>query len=415
MQTIAQQYVAVRQQFKTICAPLATEDYGLQAIPETSPAKWHLAHTSWFFETFLLKPYLTGYTPWNEAFEVLFNSYYNGVGEQFSRPERHLLSRPTVAEVYDYREYVDNHMLKLLAVEDHADLDDIFHRTVLGINHEQQHQELFFTDLKYCLFQNPLYPAYTELPDRVPSKSVSNTQWISFDAGLSSIGVTEKANTTSTFNFDNETPAHQVYLQTYQIADRLVTNADYLAFVKDGGYQNSQLWLADGWAEVNTQQWSAPLYWVKKDSAWYHFTLYGLQPIALEQPVCHVSCYEADAFARWAGARLPTEQEWEHSVATVGINGQFVESDYLLPEAYSENAQQYFGHVWQWTSSAYQPYPGFQPAAGAIGEYNGKFMCNQQVLRGGSFVTPKGHFRTTYRNFFYPKDRWQFSGIRLAR
>ena len=415
MQSITQQYVAVRQQFKTICAPLAIEDYGLQAAPETSPAKWHLAHTSWFFETFLLKPYLADYSPWNDEFEVLFNSYYNAVGEQYPRPQRHLLSRPTVGEVYDYRDYIDSHMLKLLALDNHASWDDIIQRTVLGINHEQQHQELFFTDLKYCLFQNPLYPAYMEPSDTDSEGGIPTSHWLSFDSGLRHIGINYANKDTRSFCFDNETPAHKVYIESYEIADRLVTNADFLEFIEDGGYEDSQLWLADGWAEVNTQLWSAPLYWVKKGSDWYYFTLYGLQPIALDQPLCHVSCYEADAFARWAGARLPTEQEWENAITTVDLSGQFIESDYLQPAPRSNDEPQFFGHVWQWTSSAYQPYPGFQTVEGAIGEYNGKFMCNQQVLRGGSFVTPMDHFRKTYRNFFYPKDRWQFSGIRLAR
>lgn len=415
MQTITQQFVAVRQQFKTICAPLATEDYSLQAIPETSPAKWHLAHTSWFFETFILKPFAPEYAPWNDQFEVLFNSYYNGVGKQFPRPERHLLSRPTVDEIYDYRDYVDTHMLKLLATDNHVEIDEIRQRTVLGINHEQQHQELFFTDLKYCLFQNPLYPPYQETPNNHATKDDSDTQWLAQEGGLCVIGLSATKDEEVSFCFDNETPTHNVYLQSYEIADRLVTNADYMAFIEDGGYQNSQLWLADGWAEVNSNQWTAPLYWVKKQSQWYQYTLAGLQPVSVEQPVCHVSYYEADAFARWAGARLPTEQEWENAVASVDSPGQFIESANLQPGIKIKGDEQFFGHVWQWTSSAYQPYPGFHPVEGAIGEYNGKFMCNQQVLRGGSYVTPRDHFRKSYRNFFYPRDRWQFSGIRLAK
>ncbi len=412
MQSISQRYVAVRQQFETICAPLTIEDFGLQAMPETSPAKWHLAHTSWFFETFLLKPYLRDYQPWNDHYEVLFNSYYNAIGDQYPRAQRHLISRPTVAEVYEYRQYIDEHMLALLCQTGHQDLACIEQRTILGIHHEQQHQELFFTDLKYCLFQNPLYPAYEDNTVEPSKQQPSRLGWLANDGGLVSIGVNESS---QNFCFDNETPSHQVFLNPYQIADRLVTNADYLQFIADGGYQESRLWLSDGWTEVNNQHWQSPLYWVKRESEWFHFTLYGLQPLDLNQPVSHISFYEADAYARWADARLASEFEWEVAVAKNTVEGPFIESGILQPMSQADDERQFFGYLWQWTTSAYQPYPGFSPAEGAIGEYNGKFMCNQQVLRGGSFVTPHDHFRKTYRNFFYPRDRWQFTGIRMAK
>lgn len=412
MNQLQQQYLTVRQRFEALCAPLRVEDYGLQAVPETSPAKWHLAHTSWFFEIFLLKEYLSDYTPWNGQFEVLFNSYYNGIGEQFPRAKRHLLSRPTVNEVYQYRQAIDECMIELLNQSDHSQYEEIVSRTVLGIHHEQQHQELFFTDLKYNLYQNPLYPAYQE-SGIDSSETTIDFEWLDMESGLYDIGFAQSHSEDTSFSFDNEHPRHKTYLEPYRIANRLVTNTEFAAFIADGGYRDSALWLSDGWATVQEQQWSAPLYWMKRDSEWYHYTLHGLQPITMEQPVCHISAYEADAFARWSGARLPSEAEWEVAAMSQSVS----EQESLRLEPMSQNSEQssWFNQVWQWTSSAYQPYPGFRTADGAIGEYNGKFMCNQQVLRGGSVVTPPGHFRPTYRNFFYPPDRWQYTGIRLAQ
>ncbi len=428
---LAQEYTRVRSQSAALCEPLCVEDYGLQAVAETSPPKWHLAHTSWFFETFLLKPFVASYTPVNEAYEFIFNSYYNGIGQQYARDQRGLLSRPTVDEVYQYRASIDAHILELLADQRHKDRATILLRVELGLHHEMQHQELLLTDLKYSLAQNPLYPVYHCLPPHAlpthPAQRVdAPLAFNDFAGGLITAG-TDIDN--QPFCFDNETPQYKTYIAPYALAKRHVTNAEYLQFMQDGGYQRAELWLADGWAMRQEKSWQAPLYWRKEGKEeewqagqqqtgeWRVFTLHGLVPLDLTEPVCHVSFYEADAYARWAGARLPSEAEWEHAASSEAITGNFVDAQRLHPHSAVTNSSamlQLFGDVWEWTASSYGPYPGFAAAAGAIGEYNGKFMCNQMVLRGGSCVSDRHHIRASYRNFFYPPDRWQFSGIRLA-
>ncbi|MBZ2188353.1 ergothioneine biosynthesis protein EgtB [Alcanivorax sp. JB21] len=418
-------YRHVRDASLVHCASLQTEDFGLQAVPETSPAKWHLAHTAWFFETFLLRPFLQGYTEYNAGYAYLFNSYYNGVGAQFPRAERGLLSRPTVEEVIRYRAHVDHAMAQLLNQQDHRDIAVILSRTRLGLHHEYQHQELLFTDLKYNFHCNPLLPAWQ--PATLPVSDTQTPQtWHRFAGGLSHLGVDEEPDQ---FCFDNETPRHQTLLQPFRLATRPLCNAEVLAFIEDGGYRNPALWLADGWARVQEGRWQHPLYWQQDaHGAWHNFTLHGLQPLDPAATACHLSAYEADALARWAGARLPTEAEWEHAAnsqlaarspaASPALSGHFLDQGMRHPTAAAADTgplQQLFGSVWEWTANSYSPYPGYRPAAGAIGEYNGKFMCNQLVLRGGSCVSARQHIRPSYRNFFYPGDRWQFSGVRLAR
>ncbi len=404
------------------CEPLGTEDYGLQAEPFTSPPKWHLAHTSWFFETFLLKPFLPGYQTPNERYEFLFNSYYNGVGAQFSRAQRGLLSRPTVDEVRYYRAHVDRGMEALLHDGDHPQRDSILARSRLGVEHEQQHQELFYTDLKYSLYANPLLPSFSDSKASHSSGTQSvalshETQWSKYEGGLVTVGCDVERLRAQDFAFDNEGPVNSVFLAPFALTRRLVSNAQFQAFVDDGGYRRPEFWLSDGWAVVQEMQWQQPLYWLESDGAPMHFTLHGLQCREPWQPVCHLSGYEADAYASWAGARLPTEFEWEHAARAQVLHAPVFDANKLHPVAAEgdEPLLQLYDDCWQWTGSAYRPYPGFQPAPGAIGEYNGKFMANQWVLRGGSCVSARGHVRPSYRNFFYPQDRWQFSGVRLAR
>ena len=407
------------------CESLLTDDYGLQAMPETSPAKWHLAHTTWFFETFLLKPYLKNYKPINEKYEVLFNSYYNGIGPQHPRSKRALLSRPSVEEIYTYRHSVNDAMQTLLA-NDKLCSDEVTRKIILGCHHEQQHQELFFTDLKYCWFQNPLYPVYSQQKNTSESNIVENENvvrlddWFEISSGLYDIGFNkeEASSLVGEFCFDNELPMHKQYLESISLSKHLVTNAEYLEFMADDGYKRSDLWLSDGWAELqSSNNKHSPLYWVKQDEDFFEYTLQGLQPLNLEQPVCHLSAYEADAFARWKDCRLPTEFEWEvfANMSEVKDDGQFLESKLYHPDVELVEKFSIKGKLWQWTSSAYSPYPNYKSAEGAIGEYNGKFMCNQLVLRGGSCVTSQNHYRHSYRNFFYPSDKWQFTGLRLAK
>jgi len=410
VQSLLGDYRAVREMSSQLCAPLTVEDHSLQAMPDASPAKWHLAHTTWFFETFLLSAHLPGYQPVNPAFRSLFNSYYNAVGDRPLRALRHVLSRPTLDEVRAYRAQVDGAMGRLLSQELPRDVRDLL---ALGINHEQQHQELILTDVKYGLAANPLRPAYRKgNPARAQSSvPAPPMRWQAFPEGVYSIGFDGEG-----FCFDNEGPRHNVYLAPFRLASRLVTNGEYMEFINDKGYDSPALWLSDGWDTIRANQWSAPLYWEMRDGEWWHYTMGGMTPVKEKEPVCHLSYYEADAYARWAGARLATEFEWEVASQTCQVGGNLLESEACRPQVAHESASltQMFGDVWEWTGSAYLPYPGYQPAAGAVGEYNGKFMCNQMVLRGGSCVTPQSHIRRTYRNFFPPHARWQFTGIRLA-
>ncbi|MBK8256550.1 MAG: ergothioneine biosynthesis protein EgtB [Polyangiaceae bacterium] len=422
-ETLRSAYRQVRSTTTRLCEPLSAEDYVVQSMPDASPAKWHLAHTTWFFETFLLQPECPGYKPYHPAFAVLFNSYYQGVGPQFSRPRRGLLSRPTVEEVLNYRREVDRAMDELFTDLPSDHFAEIAPRIELGINHEEQHQELLCTDLLHMFAQNPLDPEYQSSARWTPAKEHPFAWSPEFDAGLWEIGAQG-----SHFFFDNEGPRHKVYTEAFQLGNRLVTAGEYLNFINDGGYTTPSLWLSEGWAAVNTNGWSAPLYWNKSaDGEWTMMTLMGRVPVDKHRPVCHVSHFEADAYARWAGARLPLESEWERAAHFIesqiqpqktSIVGNFLDSGLLHPTSPSNSTSpiaQLFGDTWEWTASAYLPYPGFQPAAGAIGEYNGKFMSNQMVLRGGSCATPQRHIRTTYRNFFPSSARWQFAGIRLAK
>jgi ergothioneine biosynthesis protein EgtB len=390
-----------------ICEPLAVDDYQVQSITETSPPKWHLAHVSWFFETFILNDFCSGYKPFHPEFAYLFNSYYETVGRMHPRGQRGLLSRPTVADIYAYRAYVNEHMERLIDSLDVMNCDDVLFRLELGLNHEQQHQELLFMDIKHNYSVNPLYPAYRN--DVIRQKGESpKLEWVEGAGGLHCIG-----SGTEQFVFDNETPRHQVLLNDYRLADRLITNAEYMMFMEDNGYNDPGLWLADGWYLLQRQGWTSPLYWVRQDQQWYEFALNGLCPLEPSAPVCHVSYYEADAYARWAGKRLPLEAELEVVLAKKPVAGNFADKELLQPTVANQGGQ-WFGDCWNWTASPYSAYPRFQALAGSMGEYNGKFMSNQMVLKGGCCVTPAGHTRATYRNFFYPHDRWAFTGIRLA-
>lgn len=421
---LAVRYDAVRTATRALTEPLELEDYGLQSMPDASPAKWHLAHTTWFFETFVLARHAASrgleHRPFHPRFGYLFNSYYETVGRFHPRPQRGLLSRPTVAQVQEYRDHVDLAMTELLA---RGVSDEMAAVIEVGLQHEQQHQELVLTDLKHGLGCNPLRPIYraaapaaaqgSDHPSALPQ------QWLEHEGGLVDVGHTGLG-----FGFDNELPRHRVYLRPFAIASRLVTCGDYLEFMADGGYERAELWLSAGWDVVQRLGWEAPLYWERESASdpWQLFTLHGLQAIDAAEPVCHVSLYEADAFARWRDSRLPTEAEWELTCGAQPIAGNFAESRAFHPRALVPSTsparlglEQAFGDVWSWTASAYSPYPGFRPLPGALGEYNGKFMCNQLVLRGGSCATPASHMRASYRNFFPPEARWQFSGLRLAR
>ena len=400
-----ERYREIRRLSETLCEPLAIEDYGLQSMADCSPPKWHLAHTTWFFETMVLAEHEPGFRPHHPLYNYLFNSYYESIGKRWPRPERGLLSRPTVAEIFAYRRAIDERMLTFLEQS-----DSIGSLVELGLQHEQQHQELLITDLKHAFARNPLHPAYRE--EYTPAESQDGPEplsWESFDEGVRWIG-----HEGAGFAFDNETPRHRVFLQRFWIGSRPVTVDEYLEFMDDGGYEQPEYWLSDGWAARQRHDWTAPLYWEKSTTGWGYYTLHGMRALTGAEPVCHLSYYEADAFARWAGARLPTEAEWETAAASRASVGRFLGDGELHP-ARDPGHGQYFGDVWEWTASPYSPYPGFRPAAGAVGEYNGKFMCNQMVLRGGSCATPPGHIRSSYRNFFPPDARWQFSGVRLAK
>jgi ergothioneine biosynthesis protein EgtB len=408
---LLQRYAAVRTQSLALTAPLSPEDAVAQSMPDASPVKWHLAHTTWFFETFVLAAHLPGYRAFDPAYRVLFNSYYNTVGDKHPRPERGMLSRPTLDEVFAYRRHVDENMLELLLAEPRAGADDLIE---LGLHHEQQHQELILTDVKHLLSRNPLKPVYRKHWPLTPIRA-RDPRWIAFGGGVVEIG-----HAGADFCFDNETPRHRAWLEPFEIASHPVTHGDFIGFIDDGGYRRPELWLSAGWDTVTARGWQAPEYWERRDGRWQVFTLHGEVPVDPNTPLCHVSFYEADAYARWANARLPTEEEWETAARNAPLAGNFVESGALHPfalrEAPPEGAlAQVYGDVWEWTRSDYKPYPGYRPAPGAVGEYNGKFMSSQYVLRGGSCATPASHIRATYRNFFPPDARWQFSGLRLAR
>src|SRR5262245_37214876 len=405
---LAEVYREVRAATEALCAPLSPEDCGLQSMPDASPVKWHLAHTSWFFETLVLEG-VPGYAAFDPAFRVLFNSYYQSVGDQHPRPERGVLSRPSLDRVLDYRRHVDAGILRLLDRVAPASALDVVE---LGLHHEQQHQELVLTDLKHAFSRNPLHPAYRERAPE-PAGRAQPLRWVGAEGGLREIGHAGPG-----FAFDNERPRHRVFVEAFEIASRPVTNGEYLDFVRDGGYSRAELWLSDGFAAQAARGWRAPLYWEGEGDARSAFTLSGMAPLRRDEPACHLSYYEADAYARWAGARLPTDAEWECAAAQAPLAGAFVESGRLHPApspAAGPHPAALFGDVWEWTASAYAPYPGFRPLAGSLGEYNGKFMSNQMVLRGGSCATPERHIRRSYRNFFPPDARWQLSGIRLAR
>ncbi len=415
--TASERFHQVRAWTETLCEPLNTEDYVVQSMPDTSPTKWHLAHTSWFFETFLLAANVSGYHA-DPTYAFLFNSYYNSLGKQHARPQRGLLSRPTVAQVNAYREQVDADMIELLSGDELP--PSLLNLLEIGLNHEQQHQELMLTDLKHMFSCNPLRPTYRPAPLTAAATAVEMV-WHPFAEGLQQIG-----HRGSGFAFDNEGPRHQTFAAAFKIASRPVTCEEFSAFIADGGYQRPELWLSDGWSTVQEQGWRAPLYWFEEDETWQQQTLSGCRGVNSREPVCHVSLFEADAYARWAGARLPTETEWEVAADHwIGPNGRgedspeanLAEGGFYHPRPLAPRARhrQMLGDVWEWTRSAYSPYPGFQPPSGALGEYNAKFMNNQNVLRGGSCATPRSHIRSTYRNFFPAATRWQFTGFRLAR
>ena len=412
---LQQAYLDVRRMTVDLCRPLAIEDYVVQPIDSVSPPKWHLGHTTWFFETFVLQSYTPDYRPYHPLYSSLLNSYYYHVGARWERARRGALSRPTVQDMYAYRQAIDDRLLAFIETVDAARWPEVCTRVVLGLHHEQQHQELLVTDIKYILAMNPLRPVYHTSPLTSSCAPVPEAQWLSFPGGTYDIG-----HNTENFCFDNEQPVHRAFVEDFVLQSRLVTNSEYLAFIDDGGYGDFRYWLSNGWDTVQCEGWEAPLYWQKLDGTWYAMTLAGWREVEPHAPVTHVSYYEADAYARWAGKRLPTEVEWEVAarLADVGPEtGNFLEDGafHPLPVRQSSGAlRQMLGDVWEWTGSAYLPYPGYRPAAGALGEYNGKFMVNQMVLRGGSCATPRAHIRVTYRNFFAAHERWQFTGIRLA-
>lgn len=423
---LAEYFKRVRRTTEALCAPLQTEDYVVQPIEDVSPPKWHLAHTTWFFETMFLQRFKSEYQVYHPQYAFLFNSYYQSLGERWNRPQRGVLSRPTVAEVYKYRAAVDESMLALIREIPEPDWEAISGLVVLAINHEQQHQELLAADIKYILGANPLHPVYRarRTPGRQRGRDLApnsalpdDLRYVQVPGGLYEIGYDEAG-----FCYDNEQPRHKVFLRDFLLADRLVTNREYLEFVNAGGYSDFRHWLSDGWNAVQQNGWTSPLFWKEIDGDWHEITLHGLVALQPDQPVCHVSYYEAEAYASWAEKRLPTEQEWEvaANIHAAGIeSGNFMDSQLFQPRAIesepvSGDIRQLFGDVWEWTQSAYLPYPGYRHEEGPLGEYNGKFMVNQMVLRGGSCATPRDHFRITYRNFFQPDKRAQFMGIRLA-
>jgi ergothioneine biosynthesis protein EgtB len=419
---IAEKFPAVRKISVQLAAPLSEEDCGAQSMPDASPVKWHLAHTTWFFETFVLEKYEDNFCAFQSEFRVLFNSYYNGVGEKHPRPQRGMLTRPPLSQVLAYRANVDARMAA--AIAQHGGSQAFRELVDLGLNHEQQHQELLLTDLKHLLSLNPLLPVYRELA-ALPKSIAPPNDWVGFSGGIVEIGAQQPSDAEDAFGndfcFDNELPRHKQYVTAYRLATRLTTNAEYLRFVDAGGYRDPQLWLSEGWDWVRTNGIEHPIYWSRENGAWREFTLAGACPIDPDLPVSHVSYFEADAFARFSGARLPTEAEWEHASGACLVQGNIPEGNFSDQGRHHPSAApgkgltQMFGDLWEWTSSSYSPYSGYLAPEGAIGEYNGKFMINQYVLRGGSCATPRDHIRASYRNFFPTAARWQFTGIRLAR
>jgi ergothioneine biosynthesis protein EgtB len=405
----------IRKFTNALCVDLEPEDCVVQSMPDVSPTKWHLAHTTWFFETFILKKFLLGYRAEIPEYAYLFNSYYNAAGDMHRRDLRGLISRPTVNEAQRYRASIDSHIDDLLSDPDENLLDEIEPILILGIHHEQQHQELLITDIKHVFAQNPLYPVFRRRNRDVAAKKITPIRFIDFEETVTAIGHDGDG-----FAYDNEGPRHQALVPAFSLAIRPVTNGEYIAFIEDDGYKRPEFWLSLGWMSMNEQRWDAPLYWTKREGVWWNFTLSGLRPVDQSEPVTHVSYFEADAYANWAGERLATEFEWERAALDCPIEGNFVEDQTFHPQPMSRSGNdlqlyQMFGDTWEWTRSAYSPYPGYRAAPGALGEYNGKFMCNQYVLRGGSCATSRTHIRRTYRNFFQPEKRWQFTGIRLAR
>ena len=400
--TLATRFAAVRQRTLALCAPLSAEDHVVQAMADASPAKWHLAHTTWFFETFVVPG-----APFDPAFDFLFTSYYEAVGPRVERPRRGMLTRPALERVHAYRAAVDHRVLR--ALDDDALDDDARAILELGLHHEQQHQELILTDAKYLLGTQPLQPAYRALA-RAPASEPEPLAWDAEPGGIVELGADDRG-----FAFDNERPRHRVLLAPYELASRPIANAEVLAFIADGGYRDHRLWLSDGWHVVKAEGWTAPLYWTERDGEPASYELAGVRTIDPGETACHLSLYEADAIARWLGARLPSEAEWEHAAAPRALHGNFADDDRLHPDRAVGAWAQLYGDVWEWTASSYSAYPGYRPLPGALGEYNGKFMSGQHVLRGGSCFTPADHVRATYRNFFPPGARWQMTGVRLAR
>jgi ergothioneine biosynthesis protein EgtB len=413
VEKLSEQYQQVRSLSEKLASKLQNEDSIIQAMPDVSPPKWHLAHTTWFFERFILKENDSSYVPFNPQFDYLFNSYYETIGSYHPRHSRGVLSRPSMDEIYEYRNHVDEAIIQLVN-QFESQLPQEMHDLIeIGLQHEQQHQELLLTDVKYNFSCNPLLPQFAEPKTFQLPQSNTETMYINIEGGLVEIGYSGAG-----FSFDNERPRHKVWLEPYRLASHPVTNGEYTSFIEAGGYEQPEHWLSDGWATVKKEKWKHPLYWRKTEDGWYTFTLTGEKKLNLDEPVCHISFYEADAFARWSGKRLPTEAEWEHAMASIPIEGNFAESECYHPVVnHSENLapfKQVYGDVWEWTSSPYTSYPRSKPLEGALGEYNAKFMCNQIVLRGGSCATSQSHIRPTYRNFFPADKRWQFSGLRLA-
>ena len=424
LERLRDRFHQIRNFTNSLCTGLEPEDCVVQSMPDVSPTKWHLSHTTWFFETFILKKFVSGYHAEIPEYAYLFNSYYNAAGDMHRRDLRGLISRPTVSEAQRYRAAIDSHIDDMLSNADEALLREIEPLLVLGMHHEQQHQELLTTDIKHVFAQNPLYPVFRERKtggrsSATPRSQTSALQFVEFEQAMTEIGHDGRG-----FAYDNEGPRHQVLVPAFALASRPVTNDEYIAFVEDDGYQRPEFWLSLGWMTVNEQRWNAPLYWTKRDGIWWNFTLSGFRPVDESESVTHISYFESDAYANWAGARLPTEFEWERAALDCAVQGNFVEDKVFHPvpiaaspepQGQTQDFHQMFGDVWEWTRSAYSPYPGYRAALGALGEYNGKFMCNQYVLRGGSCATSRTHIRRTYRNFFQPEKRWQFTGIRLAR